>query len=110
MLYTIIEKYKMPYVARDYFCDTIDEIMQFNSSMEPTTVCEFYMASSDGLMQNSTYLHNVFVLLCRNFNYRMPCAACPSLHAVVNDCILPLHKRYHDKSLCHFHKSRTQLF
>ena len=110
----------MPYVARDYFCDTIDDIMQFNSTMEPTNVCEFYMASSDGLiivstnynlMQNSTYLQNVFVLLCKNFNYRMPCAACPCLDAVtvINGCILPLHERYHDKSLCHFHKSRTQL-
>ena len=35
---------------RDYFCDTLDEIMLvrkgvgFNSSMEPNNVREFYMA------------------------------------------------------------------
>ena len=35
---------------RDYFCDTLDEIMlvredvEFNSSMEPNNVREFYMA------------------------------------------------------------------
>ena len=34
---------------RDYFCDTLDEIMlvreavEFNSSMEPNNVHEFYM-------------------------------------------------------------------
>ena len=37
---------------RDYFCDTLDEIMlvrkaiEFNSSMELNNVCEFYIWSS----------------------------------------------------------------
>ena len=54
------------YHDRDYFCDTLDEIMLvrkavgFNSSMEPNDVHEF-LDSLHHLMQNSTLLQNVFI-------------------------------------------------
>ena len=58
---------------RDYFCDTLDEIMlgrepvEFNSSVEPNNVCEFYLAFM--MMQNLMYLQSVFILQCQDFNY-----------------------------------------
>ena len=94
---------------RDYFCDTLDEIMlvreavEFNSSMEPTNAHEFYMA---------------FKRICKMFLYlsaRTLTTICPCLDVVVklmivDDCIFCLHEHHNNKSLCHFDTSKTHLF
>ena len=73
---------------RDYFCDTLDEIMlvreavEFNSSMESNNVNFTWPSWFRGLMQNSTNLQNVFVP--ESATTLTPICAC--LDAVVNDC------------------------
>ena len=66
-----------------------------------------------GLMQNSTYLQNVFIRFLY-LSARTLTAICPCLDAVVNDCwwlYLSLHERHNDKSLCHFYTNcKTHLF
>ena len=87
----------------------VHEAAEFNPSMEPKkqTMLNFTWPSRfHGLMQNSTYLQNVFIPQCQNFNYniRLP------NHAVVmtvDDCIFPLHERHNDKSLCQFDATKA---
>ena len=73
---------------RDYFCDTIDEIMlvreavEFNSSVEPNNVREFYMAFMVWCQTRC---------ICKMLLYlsaRTLTTICPCLDAVVknNDC------------------------
>ena len=87
----------------------VHEASEFNSSVEPNkqTMLNFTWPSRfHGLMQKSTYLQNVFIPQCQNFNYNMPL---PN-HAVVmtvDDCIFPLHDRHDDKSLCHFDATKA---
>ena len=66
---------------RDYFCDTLDEIMlvreaeEFNSSMA-TKQCSWILHGIHGLMPNSKYLQNVFIPWRQDFSYNMPLPRC----------------------------------